>query len=95
MIRLILLITLILFIAWIIRPFLTTKETIKTKNTIDRILDPYRSNFRHQNTPLLLITALVLLALFVWLLPKFGINVVSLLQKIVPLISSLRGILPF
>ena len=30
-----------------------------------------------------------------WLLPKLGVNFFALLQKIIPLLSSLRGILPF
>ena len=38
---------------------------------------------------------IILFALFLWLLPKFGINFLSFFQKIIPLISTLRGILPF
>ena len=95
MIRLILLIILILFVVWILRPFLRTKDSNKTKNTVDRILDSDRSNFRPPNTGLIILGALSLLALAVWLLPKFGINFLGLLHKIVPIISSLRGILPF
>ena len=94
MIRLILLLILILFVAWILRPFLRTKDKNKTKDTVERILDSDRSKFRHQNT-VLIISAVILLALIIWLLPKFGINFLGLLQKIIPIISSLRGILPF
>ena len=94
MIRLILLLILILFVAWILRPFLRTKNSNKTKDTIERILDSDRSKFRQQNT-VLIISAVILLALIVWLLPKFGINFLGLLQKIIPIMSSLRGILPF
>ena len=94
MIRLILLLILILFVAWILRPFLRTKDSNKTKDTLDRILDSDRDKFRKQNT-VLIISALILLVLIVWLLPKFGINFLGLLQKIIPLMSSLRGILPF
>ena len=80
---------------WILRPFLNTKDSNKNKDTLDKILDPDQSKFRQQNTVLVIITAVILLALFVWILPKFGINFLGLLQKIVPIISSLRGILPF
>ena len=95
MVRLILLFILILFIAWILRPFLRTKDSNKTKNTVEKILDSDRSNFRQQNTTLIIISAIFLLALVVWLLPKFGISSLGLLQKIIPIMSSLRGILPF
>ena len=48
-----------------------------------------------KNTALIIISAAILLALVVWLLPKFGINFLGILQKIIPVVSSLRGILPF
>lgn len=95
MVRLILLLILILFVAWILLPFLRTKDSNKSKNTVEKILDADRSNFRQQNTVLLIISAIILLALVIWLLPKFGINILGLLQKIIPIMSSLRGILPF
>ena len=94
MVRLILLLILILFVAWILRPFLITKDSNKTKDTVERILDSDRNKFRQQNT-VLIISAAILLAFIVWLLPKFGINFLGLLQKIIPIMSSLRGILPF
>ena len=95
MFRIILLLILILFVAWILRPFLRTKDSNNTKDTVKKILDANRSNFRQQNTALLIISAVIVLALVVWLLPKFGINFLGLLQKIIPIMSSLRGILPF
>ena len=95
MVRLILLLILILFIVWILLPFLRTKDNTKTKDTVERILDPDRRNLRHQNTTLIIISVIILFAIVVWLLPKFGINFLALLQKIIPMISTLRGILPF
>ncbi len=95
MVRLILLIILILFVLWLLRPLLRIKDNNKTKDTIEGILDTDRSNVRHQNTGLLVISALILLALILWLLPKFGINLLGILQKIIPIISSVRSILPF
>ena len=95
MYRIILLLILILFLVWILRPFLRTKDSKKTKDTIERILNADRSNFRQQNSALIIISAVILLALVIWLLPKFGINFLGLLQKIIPIMSSLRGILPF
>mgnify|MGYP007027164802 CR=1 FL=1 len=95
MIRLILIFILILFTAWILRPYLKTKDRNKAEDTVERILNSDRSNFRQQNTALIIISAIILLALVVWLLPKFGINFLGLLQKVIPIMSSLRGILPF
>ena len=94
MFRIILLLILILFVAWILRPLLRTKDSNNTKDTVKKILDANRSNFRQQNT-VLIISAVILLALVFWLLPKFGINFLGLLQKIIPIMSTLRGILPF
>ncbi len=96
MIRLFLLIIIILSILWILRPFfLNTKNSSKNKDKLDRILDPDQNSFRQQNTVLMIVGATVLLALVFWILPKLGINLLALLQKIIPIISSLRGILPF
>ena len=95
MVRLFLLMIIILFIVWILRPFLNTKNSSKNKDKLDRILDPDQNSFRQQNKFLLIIGAIVLLAFVFWILPKFGINLPALLQKIIPIISSLRGILPF
>ncbi len=94
MVHLIFLLILILFVAWILQPFLKTKDSNKTKDTVGRILDSDRNTFRPQNI-VLIISAVILLALVFWLLPKFGINFLGLLQKIIPIISSLRGTLPF
>ena len=95
MVRLFILMITILFIIWILRPFLNTKNSTKNKDNVDRILYPDQNSFRQQNTVLMMIGAIVLLALALWILPKFGINLPALLQKIIPIISSLRGILPF
>ena len=95
MVRLTLLIILILFLVWILRPFLITRDRKKAKDKAKKIFDSDHNTLSQQNTILIIITAITLLALVVWLLPKFGINFFALLQKIVPLISSLRSILPF
>ena len=95
MVRLFLLIIIILFFVWILLPFLNAKKSTENKDNVDRILDPAQDSFRQQNTVLMIIGATVVLALFLWILPKFGINLPALLQKIIPIISSLRGILPF
>ena len=95
MVRLILLIILILFVIWILRPFLKTKDSSKTKDTVDKILNSDQSRFRQPNNIFIIIIVTILIALAFWLLPKLGINFLGLLQKIIPLISSLRGILPF
>ncbi len=95
MVRLILFIIIAIFVVWILRPFLVTKDKNKNKDMVDRILDSDQSNFRQKNSFLIIIITVFLFALVFWLLPKFGINFFAILQKIIPIISSLRGILPF
>lgn len=95
MVRLILIIVLILFVAWILRPVFRSKGRHKTKTTVDRLLDSEKNNFWRQNTLFFIIAALIVIVLLAWLLPRLGINFFALLQKIVPVINSLRGILPF
>ena len=95
MVRLILFLVLILFIIWILRPFLKTKNGNEKNNKLEEIMNSDESTFRQPNTILIIISVMLLFALFLWLLPKLGINLLSLFQKIIPLISTLRGILPF
>ena len=95
MIRLILLITLILFALWILVPLLKKKNSSKNKDTVKNILNSDQGNFKQPNYFFIIIIFIILLALAFWLLPKLGINFLSLIQKIIPLVSSLRGILPF
>ena len=95
MARLVLFTILILFVIWVLRPFFKTKDNNKNKGTLDKILNPRQSNFRQSKIIFIIITAIIMLTLVVWLLPKLGINFLSLFQKIIPLIFSLRGILPF
>ena len=95
MVRLILFLVLILFIIWILRPFLKTKNGDEKNNKLEEIINSKKDTFRQPNTIFIIISVVLLFALFLWLLPKLGINLLSLFQKIVPLISTLRGILPF
>ena len=95
MVRLILILVLILFIIWILRPFLKTKNGNEKSNKLEEIMNSDKGTFRQSNTILMIISVVLLFTLFLWLLPKLGINLLSLFQKIIPLISTLRGILPF
>ena len=95
MVRLILFLVLILFIIWILWPFLKTKNEDGKNNKLEDIMNSDKSTFRQPSTIFIIISVVLLFALFLWLLPKLGINLLSLFQKIVPLISTLRGILPF
>ena len=95
MVRLILFLVLILFIIWILRPFLKTKNGNEKNNKLEDIMNSDKSTFMQPNTIFIIISVVLLFALFLWLLPKLGINLLSLFQKIIPLISTLRGILPF
>ena len=94
MVRLFLLIIMIIFIVWILRPLFNTKDR-NNENTLDKVLVPDQNGFRQKNIVLMIVAAIVLLTLVLWILPKFGINVLALLHKIIPIISLLRGILPF
>jgi len=95
MVRLILFLVLILFIIWILRPFLKAKNGNEKTNKLKEIMNSDESNFTQPTTIFIIISVVLLFALFLWLLPKLGINLLSLFQKIFPLISTLRGILPF
>ena len=95
MVRLILFLVLILFIIWILRPFLKTKNGNEKNNKLEDIMNSDKSTFMQPNTIFIIISVVLLFALFLWLLPKLGINLLSLFQKIIPLLSTLRGILPF
>ena len=56
---------------------------------------------RNQNSPRIFsyILAILIVALIagfaIWLLPRLGINLSGFFQRILPLVNSLRGILPF
>ena len=95
MVRLALFLILILFVIWILRPFLKTKNGNEINNDLEEIVNSNKTNFRKPNTIFIIMSVAILFALSLWLLPKFGINLLSLFQKIIPLISTLRGILPF
>ena len=95
MVRLILFLVLILFIIWILRPFLKTKNGNEKNNKLEDIINSDKRTFMQPNTIFIIISVVLLFSLFLWLLPKLGINLLSLFQKIIPLLSTLRGILPF
>ena len=95
MVRLILILVLILFIIWILRPFLKTKNGNEKNNELEDIMDSDKSTFMQPNTFFIIISVVLLFSLFLWLLPKLGISLLSLFQKIIPLLSTLRAILPF
>ena len=95
MARLILILVLVLFIIWILRPFLKTKNGNEKNNKLEDIMNSDKSTFMQPNTISIIISVVLLFSLFLWLLPKLGINLLTLFQKIIPLLSTLRGILPF
>ena len=82
MIRLLILICIILFFTWLVSTlFFGDKKELKRK-----LVFPKSSLFL-----ILLIVALIAF----WLLPRLGINPLLLIQKILPLLSSIRNIIPF
>lgn len=95
MVRLFIFLFLILFVVWILGPFFKRKPRNKKISKLIEILNSDKGNFRQPVTILIVMSVLILFTLFLWLFQKFGINLLSLFQKIIPLISTLRGILPF
>ena len=95
MVRIILFLALTLLIIWIILPFLKTKTGNEKDNKLEEIMNSKKGNLRQPNTIFIISLVVLLFFLFLLLLPKLGINLLSLFQKIIPLISTLRGILPF
>lgn len=95
MVRLILLILLILFVLWILQPFLGAKDSNNNTEKVDKTLGSNQKSFRKQNMAFMILAAITLLALVVWLSPKFGVNLFALIQKIIAILSPLRAILPF
>ena len=82
MIRLLILICIILFFAWLISSlFFGDKKELNRK-----LVFPKSSLF-------LILLIVVLLAF--WALPRLGVNPLLLIQKILPLLSSIRNIIPF
>tara|TARA_B100001248_G_C27214831_1_gene377518 strand:- start:94 stop:342 length:249 start_codon:yes stop_codon:yes gene_type:complete len=82
MIRLILLIIVILFFLWLISNlFLKDKKELDKKLKISK--------------PLLLLGIIAGIVLFAFILPRFGLNPLFLIQKIAPFLSFLRGFIPF
>ena len=95
MVRFILLFVLILLILWILWPFLKTNDRTKSDGALDRALGSNKGNFWIYDNIFLIVTVIFFFTLLLWILPKFGINLLSIFQKIIPLLSTLRGILPF
>ena len=95
MVRVLILIVLILFVIWVCWPFLKTKKQNNIEGTPDKVQNPTQNNFRKPNPKFIATALVILLAIIILLLPKFGINLYALLLKMVPFISSLRGIVHF
>ena len=95
MVRLILFFVLILFVIWVLWPLFKTKNGNEKNNKLEEIMNSDKTNLRQPNTIFLIISVVLLFGFLLWLLPKLGINLLSLFQKIIPLLSTLRGILPF
>ena len=95
MTRLILIILIVGFVLWLFAPLLKNRKRQDETSSLDQILQPKTVSFLGNNIFFSIILGGIFLAVAFWLLPKLGVNTVGLLQKILPLISSLRGILPF
>ena len=90
MVRIFLFLIFILLVIWLLRPFLKVKDEKKNNSKLKEILNADQSNFRQPNYMFIIIIIVVSLFLFAWLLPKFGINLIAYIRKIVALLSRLR-----
>ena len=95
MTRLILVILIVGFILWLFAPLLKNRKNQDETSSLDQILQPKKGRFLGNNLLLITILTVIFLVVAFWLLPRLGVNTVGLLQRILPLITSLRGILPF
>ncbi len=95
MTRLILVILIVGFVLWLFAPLLKNRKNRDETSSLDQILQHKKSSFLGNNLLLIIMSAVIILVLAFWFLPRLGINTVGLLQKILPLITSLRGLLPF
>ena len=82
MIRLFILVAIILFFLWLISSlFFGNKKDLNKK--INVLKPSY-------------LLILLILALFVfWLLPRLGVNPLFLIQKLIPMLSYIKNIIPF
>ena len=82
MIRLFILIVIILFFIWLVSSlFFGSKKDLNKK--INALKPSY-------------FLVVLILALFVfWLLPRLGVNPLFLIQKLIPMISYIKNIIPF
>ena len=82
MIRLLILICIILFFIWLISTlFFGNKKELNRKLVLSKSS--------------LFLTLLVVALLAFWVLPRLGINPLLLIQKIFPLLASIRNFIPF
>ena len=95
MTRLILIILIVGFVLWLFSPLLKNRKSLDKTSSLNQILQPKTGSFLGNNLLITIILTGIFLVGAFWFLPKLGINTVGLLQKILPLISSLRGVLPF
>ncbi len=95
MTRIILIALIVGFILWLLFPLLKSRKNKDETSSLDQILQPKTNSFLGKNLLLIIILAGIFFVVVFWFLPKLGVNIVGLLPKILPLISSLRGILPF
>ena len=95
MIRLILILGFVLFVIWLTKPYLKRNNRDDNQYSFEKLLRSDNRKFKNARILIFALFTLTLIVVFLWFLPKFGSSFFSLLQKFIPLISTLRGILPF
>ena len=95
MTRLILIVLIVGFVLWLFAPLLKNRKSQDENSSLDQILQAKKGRFLGNNLLLIIILTVMILVVVFWFLPRLGVNTVGLLQRILPLITSLRGILPF
>jgi len=82
MIRLFILIVIILFFIWLVSSlFFGSKKDLNKKINVLK--------------PSYFLIALIIALFVFWLLPRLGVNPLFLIQKLIPMLSYIKNIIPF
>ncbi|MDC3067844.1 hypothetical protein OA005_01115 [Paracoccaceae bacterium] len=95
MIRILIFLVVVLFLAWALHPFIKKRIVKKEDKELKRIIEANKIRGFKMNTITLIFLVILLIFVVAIALPKLGINFLTLFQKIIPIMSVLRGVLPF
>lgn len=82
MIRLFILIVIILFFIWLVSSLF-----FGSKNELNKKINILKPSY--------FLIVLILVLFIFWLLPRLGVNPLFLIQKLIPMLSYIKSIIPF